>query len=155
MSAQKHTPEPWRAAKWNCHGETSVLAGPESDPVCVAETIGHGRHSDECIPDARRIVACVNYCAEVPSERLTEDNLAIKLEHIERMTSQRDALLAALREIAEMNSSCGCDALYCSCKSDSVRAIGFDEVQEIAQVAIAKSGDFDPPNAANSSQKAI
>lgn len=34
-----------------------------------------------------RMVACVNYCADVPAERLAEDSLAIKLEHIERLTT--------------------------------------------------------------------
>ena len=59
--ATKHTPEPWRVEEWTCHAPTCIRAGD----VTVADCSGFGRYADETIPDAARIVQCVNACAGI------------------------------------------------------------------------------------------
>ena len=49
-----HTPGPWQAVNWTCHAPTTVKA---ADGTVVADTSGFGRHTDDCIPDARLIAA--------------------------------------------------------------------------------------------------
>jgi hypothetical protein len=49
----EHTPGPWKVAEWSCNAPTTVMAGS----VVIAETAGCGRHSDECLADARLIAA--------------------------------------------------------------------------------------------------
>ena len=53
--ARTATPGPWRAIAWTCHAPTTVRAGAEG--VTVADTTGHGRHSDVCAVDAAFIAA--------------------------------------------------------------------------------------------------
>ena len=93
MKKTKHTPEPW-------------------------ELYGHAIHKDgECLAylngcsfeNARRIVACVNACEGISTERLEENSvdpvagvfgrMAARAEKETRtLTAQRDELLAALAE---------------------------------------------------------
>ena len=97
-----HTLEPWKQAGFSI----SAKGGHVAKVLDV--------YMDRSIRDAngRRIVACVNACAGIPTENLEGVNLRDKiLEYSETMlnaagqgakvTQQRDVLLAALREIAE------------------------------------------------------
>lgn len=47
-----HTPGPWEACEWSCHARTTIKS---ATGIVVAETNGLGRHSDECLADARLI----------------------------------------------------------------------------------------------------
>lgn len=49
-----HTLGPWQAVNWTCHAPTTIKA---ADGTVVADTSGFGRHTDDCIPDARLIAA--------------------------------------------------------------------------------------------------
>jgi hypothetical protein len=44
------TPGPWKAIEWTCHAPTTIRAGAVG--ITVADTTGHGRHSDACAVDA-------------------------------------------------------------------------------------------------------
>lgn len=109
MSAAKHTPEPWRVRAWQGHSVTTIVANVDPlEPLTIGDQtvvqyglteIGQCKGSlrdggNEA--NAARIVSCVNYCVDVPADRLTEDTLQIKLDHIDRLTAERDELLAAL-----------------------------------------------------------
>lgn len=100
-----HTPEPWRAEWRLCHSVTNICA--DVDPrepteidgmqviqfgaTYIAECHGSLRDGgDEA--NAARIVACVNYCAGMTAQQLTEDSAEIVRE-------DRDRLLAALSEL--------------------------------------------------------
>ena len=78
-----HTKEPWIA-----HADT--ISGARGFGVSVT-----------CLPNkannARRIVACVNTCAGIPTDEIEKNGLPLYMH--ESLTKQRDELLAALREI--------------------------------------------------------
>lgn len=72
MSEPKHSPEPWRY-----DGVQAVVAGHKNDPMRPGETFLHrewygGLLVCESIhpEDARRVVACVNFCAGVDTADL-------------------------------------------------------------------------------------
>ena len=76
MSETKHSPEPWRlspAGKW--YGP-SVEAGPEGDGSRFV--LNEGCAFD--VGDLRRIVACVNACAGIPTEALESGALGKALD---------------------------------------------------------------------------
>ena len=79
-----HTPEPWHLPK----GST-----------CMESNSGEVPRSEA---NARRIVACVNACAGISTELLEcpGGNVA---KVAGRLMKQRDELLAALTEIAELD----------------------------------------------------
>ena len=91
MSETKHTPEPW--------------AMREADGlVAIAHSKGFILEDDDDrqnIIDARRIVACVNFCKGLSTENMENDTLEDSLKEVlERTKSQRDELLAALTHAA-------------------------------------------------------
>lgn len=104
-----HTPEPWKVF----YGDKLILG--------VGETTGEGitdgqfalwRSGEEMRANAERIVACVNFCQGVESEKLASlshpsiyramelepggSGLVVVLCHLDRLKQQRDELLAAL-----------------------------------------------------------
>lgn len=81
MNVQTHSPEPW--------DEDFIR------PACEHCNGSHDSFKAEAEANIARAFACVNYCAGVPAERLTEDSLEIKLEHIGRLTAERDELMEA------------------------------------------------------------
>lgn len=87
----KHTPEPWVRS---------------SDDFIAAESdqLNNGEYVLSCFgPDqaanARRIVACVNACAGLPTEHLESAPLGGILNGVAGLVSQRDELLAALEDL--------------------------------------------------------
>jgi hypothetical protein len=54
-AATKATPGPWKAIEWTCHAPTTIRAGAVG--ITVADTTGHGRHSEACAVDAAYIAA--------------------------------------------------------------------------------------------------
>ena len=85
----EHTPEPW------------IYAMPDSDH----EGIICGRHGGQVIDgefneaNARRIVACVNSCAGIPTEVLERYKLGIIGVDYKLTKQQRDELLEAAEAI--------------------------------------------------------
>ena len=63
---------------------------------------------DESIANARRIVACINACAGIPTYQLTaeNDNPTNLGEVIDAIRDQRDELLAALERFMDSHEEC-------------------------------------------------
>lgn len=51
---KKHTGKTWEAVEWACHAPTTIMADKST---VIAELSSLGRHTDECIDDARLIAA--------------------------------------------------------------------------------------------------
>ena len=81
----EHTPEPWS------YGEDNDGWYVEKDRLQIA----HGLSEE----DARRIVACVNACAGIPTEVLERYKLGIIGVDYKLTKQQRDELLAAAEAI--------------------------------------------------------
>lgn len=93
----KHTPEPWQVHQ-DASGDVFVSSAKTS--FHIAEI---GSEDDEAvIPDARRIVACVNACRGLPTDELEQKGLiaAVGTQLLEA-DQQRDELLAALAAVIE------------------------------------------------------
>lgn len=94
----KHTPEPW--VIWN--GGDGIMMYGAREPkrggvalMCCNELVS-GRTA---IANARRIVACVNACAGLPTEQLESSPLGGVLNGVAGLIAQRDELLAALEGV--------------------------------------------------------
>lgn len=82
----KHTPTPWLKV-----GKFVAAHGPLNDVFYICEC-------DE-EHDARRIAACVNFCAGISTENLEGNERLLWLaEQYNEVKSQRDALSLALEE---------------------------------------------------------
>lgn len=88
-----HTKEPWIVA----HGSGTLIIVDGRVPA-IAMTIGDGQEAN-----ARRIVACVNACAGIETERLSH---GVVLENAQRVAlerwdfkAQRDDILAIVEGI--------------------------------------------------------
>lgn len=96
-----HTPTPWRHIK-----NTGAIT---SETARIAE-VGDFRDK-QCLPhckerwtaDAKRIVACVNACEGVSTERLENDYRQGYSVHdeIKTLRRQRDTLLSVVKELEE------------------------------------------------------
>lgn len=93
----KHTPEPWQVHQ-DASGDVFVSSAKTS--FHIAEI---GSEDDEVvIPDARRIVACVNACHGLPTEELEQKGLVAAVgTQLLDVEQQRDELLAALAAVIE------------------------------------------------------
>ena len=80
------------------------------------------------IEDARRIVACVNACAGLPTEKLESSPPGGILNGVAGLIAQRNELLAALEIIAASEEFHG-DSFVCD----------FGTLQGVARAAIAKA----------------
>ena len=110
MSENKHTPEPWRTDAecgfpqdiHDSKGNLFLRCGSDFDNEIYGEA------------NARRIVACVNACAGLPTEVLERYKLGVIGVDYKSTKQQRDELLAALERslesfeyIAKYGNSCG------------------------------------------------
>lgn len=109
MSENKHTPEPWRAFN---NGEGVVGVGTDHSDVCWTRIeeggwLNSDRTIDTDYENARRIVACVNACAGIPTYQLTaeNDNPTNLGEVIDAIRKQRDELLEVMLTAAETFAS--------------------------------------------------
>ena len=93
-----HTPEPWRA-----NAAQADIEGPDGEEVAVCYC--NDDDGSDAIANARRIVACVNACAGIPTEELesagtiaveVKDEMQDELLHVIR---QRDELLDVINHI--------------------------------------------------------
>lgn len=95
---EQHTKEPWRTGRHGCVvADEPVLEIGGSDDVEYYG--GHLICESVTLRNARRIVACVNACAGIPTDDL-ESSLRLGLFHLaefaDEVVKQRDDLLAAL-----------------------------------------------------------
>lgn len=129
----KHTPEPWQVHQ-DASGDVFVSSAKTS--FHIAEI---GSEDDEAvIPDARRIVACVNACRGLPTEELEQKGLVAAVgTQLLDVEQQRDELLTALGALAE----CYCEAGNELSKSERAhhRAVYRDVLSSIEK-AKAKGG---------------
>lgn len=90
--SEKHTPEPWRV--WD-HGGDAVI-----EVLIPGTTDVYGDISTSLSPEnVRRIVACVNACADVSDEDLADDCVKKMKADRDNLLAQRDSLLPALRAL--------------------------------------------------------
>ena len=95
MSNEKHTQEPWRA-----NDAQADIDGPNGEPVAVCYC--NDESGDDAKENARRIVACVNACAGIPTDMLERFNaIVVAMYEVSKIEKQRDTLLAALRYLTE------------------------------------------------------
>lgn len=103
MNENKHTPEPW--AYYDDRKSTGRI-----EIVGLGKTVSRIYLSvpDEDVANARRITACVNACAGIPTYQLTaeNDNPTNLGEVIDAIRNQRDELLAATEAIAINSEEC-------------------------------------------------
>lgn len=131
----EYTPEPWYLFNTNnttAIKEKDIVRGPE-----VVAWMGFDRSErtrKEHVANARRIVACVNACAGIPTETLEADSktLAYVLTNIHheilKVEQQRDMLLEALK-VNEEHIRNGAELVFGAAKQmiifrcDEIRAI--------------------------------
>ena len=89
----EYTLEPWKSIEDQFHGEVLNFIGDKD-----GRTIGEIYTKD----DTRRIVACVNACAGLPTEVLERYKLGVIGVDYKSTKQQRDELEAALRECREV-----------------------------------------------------
>ena len=102
----EHTIEPWRVAEEsfdNDGSHESVIRGLDGR-AAIAVTLEFGPNNPGMREaNARRIVACVNACEGIPTGVLEKQGM-VPIEQVTHdIEQQRDKLLAALTEIAELD----------------------------------------------------
>jgi len=97
MSENKHTPEPW-ICRDNQHYNIGTSEGYAiADMAFEYSSLGQ----EELKANARRIVACVNACAGIPTDQLESGEARYvrnELADIYALEKRRDELLAALEK---------------------------------------------------------
>ena len=114
----KHTQEPWKVCHWKDDRRGFEIADRNQNRVGF----------DMTEANARRIVACVNACAGLPTEQLESSPPGGVLNGVAGLIAQRDELLAALEIIAASEEFHG-DSFVCD----------FGTLQGVARAAIAKA----------------
>ena len=93
----KHTPEPWEVT------DKRFIRQSSGRRHVVARVVG----SEEMEANARRIVACINACAGIPTEGLEKTRLGSDvLLEMHKISQQRDDLLATLKAVTSI-AHCG------------------------------------------------
>lgn len=91
-----HTAGPWSINDWP-HARSEISIGAAGTPR-VAIIPLRDVSINEQKANARRIVACVNFCGNVETEKLEMASLASTISDACRLREQRDELLALLQE---------------------------------------------------------
>ena len=122
----EHTPEPWRIGRFTgpesyekvretC-GAMDVVVDTDSGPYVLAGC--NINFPNDAKANARRIVACVNACAGLPTEVLERYKLGVIGVDYKSTKQQRDELLAALEQFVtwgrmqHKSQSKGCHATF-------------------------------------------
>ena len=94
-----HTKEPWGINNWT-QPDTSIAIGANGTPL-IARVILRDVSIDGQAANARRIVACVNACAGIPSDQLECDTPTFvkMLEERTELRTQRDDLHSVLAQL--------------------------------------------------------
>ena len=96
--SEQHTPTPWGFSRDDENGvEFNITSDKWYVAVCC-DAPGNAFPQD----NARRIVACVNACAGIPTGMLEAagQSAVIALRPVDELVAERNALLAALKVIA-------------------------------------------------------
>jgi hypothetical protein len=84
VSETRHSPEPWRsvASPWNesLSGDQDIFDTHGLDAAMTVSTGFDGKGNDLAAANARRIVACVNALAGIPTEALEAGALRALIE---------------------------------------------------------------------------
>ena len=124
-----HTPEPWSLLEAGDSIKHQVPVSSDRTSILTIATEGAiAFGAVYSADDARRIVACVNACAGLPTEQLEVSPLGGVLNGVAGLIAQRDELLAALEIIAASEEFHG-DSFVCE----------FGTLQGVARAAIAKA----------------
>lgn len=96
--SQQHTPEPWGINEWP-QPDASIAIGAIGTPL-IARVILRDVSINEQKANARRIVACVNACAQITTDELESipptGGMLGPRDDVARIAKQRDELLSAL-----------------------------------------------------------
>lgn len=145
----EHTKEPWRVGQF--HSVLGKISETEIfDSEIFADVIASTRTAPmhpEAKANARRIVACVNACAGIETEKL--EAVAFLSPHlpdghkdaaieIAALRTQRDELLAAAKKLLPFLTSQG-EMLDAAALNDG-RACDFDMASVAMREAITKAG---------------
>lgn len=97
----QHTQEPWYASKED--GNWRVMAADENGGYTLADM-----YCDDPEANSRRIVACVNACAGIPTEELVRAKYLNTASYAMRQKAEkhRDELLAALKKFLDSHEEC-------------------------------------------------
>jgi len=125
MPALVHTAEPWRV-----HDEDVVSQAEGGLAVCVTAGLLENRAAD-----ARRIVACVNACAGIPTGALEVAGVG-GLEKWWSEPTKRDALLDACQAAAVALPVLRNTLAIAGCPAGAAKA---DEILALVNEAIAKA----------------
>lgn len=121
-----HTKEPWTIEVSEEYDSSFDIRKGE---WYVATTHDGCEGNNNSESNARRIVACVNACAGIPTELIEQGGFAaVPVATHREVKQQRDDLLAALKEIASMENR------YDSGDWDEI-----EDARNIAKAAIAKA----------------
>lgn len=96
----KHTPGPWKAIAYQGHAATSIISDHAEQTIQIAECSGFGRHSNECLADARLIAAApdlVEALAPFVARNSSEETITITVR-TEDVTRARAAIAKATGE---------------------------------------------------------
>lgn len=136
----KHTPEPWVMSTkadgnwWHISAGNQAIAA-----VHAASKKRNEPYASMFEANARRIIACVNACAGLPTEQLESSPLGGVLNGVASLIAQRDELLAALEGVlAVVGDSTGVAGYHLN--GDIADWDEFDEINAI-YTAIAKAKD--------------
>ena len=96
----KHTPEPWVMSTKASGNWWHISAGNQAiAAVHAASKKRNEPYASMFEANARRIIACVNACAGLPTEQLESSPLGGVLNGVAGLIAQRDELLAALEGV--------------------------------------------------------
>ena len=127
----KHTPEPW-------NGKCIGIAVHYFESI-DAEITFTGK-SDEAMANARRIVACVNFCAGVSTENLENNEKLLWLaEQYNTAKNQRDELLETLEAAVKQMED---DLLFIDSECGSGRSLADLESEGELPPALLKSREL-------------
>lgn len=92
----EHTKEPWHTGK-NHNAERFIYG---EDGWAIAECV---QTKDKMFANARRIVACVNACKGISTEKLEGPGMLVNIPDDHNIIKQRDELLINLKKLVDMN----------------------------------------------------
>lgn len=103
-----HTKEPWIVVPGGRHDPEVIITTQHRldgrrGEICGMDVEFTGPHGDEQKANARRIVACVNACANVTDEMFANGWTALgHSNYCNQLTRQRDELLARIDVVTEV-----------------------------------------------------
>ena len=104
----EHTPEPWFWSEK--YGEVCFRSKEDDQSYGIACPVDLTEEAN-----ARRIVACVNACAGLPTEVLERYKLGVIGVDYKSTKQQRDELLAAIKKFLDENNP---EGFGCACEPD-------------------------------------